>query len=597
MATHNNLPNGSPSLALTSDQQKMLMNSLAANGSMLDNDPLSTGSQPVQSSSSMSMFPFDYSFQPDPTFDFDFSTEGPSLLADTSLISTHSETGDGAEVAEGSEEADGADGGISGSSSTTGAISSPTKGPEKRSLPDELAEDGDTSQASNKKRESKKPEKVPKKPGRKPLTEEPTTKRKAQNRAAQRAFRERKEKHVRDLEIKVEELQKASDDANDENSTLRSQIERLTDELEQYKRTVQQMNQSTGLQRPRGFGSAAINNMSDISFQFEFPTFGALPSPHQQSSAPSRYSNAPQNSTSSLSTTTSPAVEPNHAFNTNSGPRGQQNLAQFSNVFGSGSSSRAQSKTGSVSNISASGYGVTSSPSASTNSNPGTSSSCGTSPESSNQSPIGLSKTVDTMATIGEETSPMAITNSNLAGLNSLNMNFDWIARQNGGQFDPQLFGEYREPQDNILSMGLDDTGLFDNYDGDFLTPFNTMPTPAQSQTQLHTEAFKSSNLIQRIDEQKERDALAQKYDMPCNQVWDKLQKCTGADFQEFDLDALCTELKQKANCSGKGPVVKQVDFDTILKKYLGSKWPPTNEENCPFNKDKGTNSAATNSL
>lgn len=38
----------------------------------------------------------------------------------------------------------------------------------------------------------------------------------------------------------------------------------------------------------------------------------------------------------------------------------------------------------------------------------------------------------------------------------------------------------------------------------------------------------------------------------------------------EFDLDALCGELQKKATCSGKGPVVKQVDFNTILHKYLG---------------------------
>ena len=51
-------------------------------------------------------------------------------------------------------------------------------------------------------------DKTAKKPGRKPLTSEPTSKRKAQNRAAQRAFRERKEKHLKDLETKVEDLRK-----------------------------------------------------------------------------------------------------------------------------------------------------------------------------------------------------------------------------------------------------------------------------------------------------------------------------------------------------------------------------------------------------
>ncbi|KAI8809005.1 hypothetical protein BJ742DRAFT_246223 [Cladochytrium replicatum] len=49
-----------------------------------------------------------------------------------------------------------------------------------------------------------------KKPGRKPATTEPTNKRTAQNRAAQRAFRERKERYVKDLEARVKELEAAN---------------------------------------------------------------------------------------------------------------------------------------------------------------------------------------------------------------------------------------------------------------------------------------------------------------------------------------------------------------------------------------------------
>ncbi|PHH54032.1 hypothetical protein CFIMG_000994RA [Ceratocystis fimbriata CBS 114723] len=574
MASQNNIPNDSSSLTLTSEQQKVLLDALNAQNSAVHTNQLSSAPQTSQASSSLSLFPFDYGFNPESNFDFDFSGDGPSLLGDTSLVSTrpeHAESGDGVEDA---------DGGDSGCSSVSGIVSSPSRTAEKRSRPDELDEDADTAQgSSNKKREGKKPEKIPKKPGRKPLTEEPTTKRKAQNRAAQRAFRERKEKHVRDLEIKVEELEKASEEANNENSTLRSQIERLTDELEQYKRTVQQMHR--GSERPRGFGSAAINNMSDISFQFEFPSFGSLPGPQQQSPGLSNYSNASRTSTTSLPNSTgpantSPAIEANNIFNAKPSAQGQRDLAQFPNIFSSGAPSQGQHKPGPLSNIPPIGYGATSSPSASSNSNPGTSSSCGTSPESSNQSPIGLSKSVDTMATIGEETPPMANTGSNLAGLNNLNMNFDWLGRQNGGRLDAELFSQYRESPDSVLAMGLDDAGLFDNYETDFLTPqFNTIPTP-QAQT------FKPTNLIQQIDAQKDQDDVTQPqtaqpptsqtktsqasdtshpFGMPCNQVWDTLQKCANSSPQDFDLDALCNELKQKANCSGKGPVVRKVDL------------------------------------
>ncbi|CAJ0902891.1 22624_t:CDS:2 [Entrophospora sp. SA101] len=61
-----------------------------------------------------------------------------------------------------------------------------------------------------------------KKAGRKPLTTTPNSKRKAQNRAAQRAFRERKERYVQELEDKIKELESVSAKSNHENEQLKS---------------------------------------------------------------------------------------------------------------------------------------------------------------------------------------------------------------------------------------------------------------------------------------------------------------------------------------------------------------------------------------
>lgn len=86
-------------------------------------------------------------------------------------------------------------------------------------------------------------------PGPKPLTSKATSvfthdsyhvdnflqKRKAQNRAAQRAFRKRKEWHLKDLEAKVEELERNSESATTENSLLRAHVERLQVELKDYR--------------------------------------------------------------------------------------------------------------------------------------------------------------------------------------------------------------------------------------------------------------------------------------------------------------------------------------------------------------------------
>ncbi|KAL4892980.1 hypothetical protein BDV59DRAFT_179204 [Aspergillus ambiguus] len=80
------------------------------------------------------------------------------------------------------------------------------------------------------------------------------TKRKAQNRAAQRAFRERKERHVRELEEKVNSLQQESSTLMADNERLKQQLAKFTTENEILRAT----SQSAAAQRsPHGAGPDA----------------------------------------------------------------------------------------------------------------------------------------------------------------------------------------------------------------------------------------------------------------------------------------------------------------------------------------------------
>jgi len=63
------------------------------------------------------------------------------------------------------------------------------------------------------------------------------SRRKAQNRAAQRAFRERKERHVKDLEAKLATLEKNQASVVEENERQRLQIQKLATENEILKAT------------------------------------------------------------------------------------------------------------------------------------------------------------------------------------------------------------------------------------------------------------------------------------------------------------------------------------------------------------------------
>ncbi|CEP14258.1 hypothetical protein [Parasitella parasitica] len=78
----------------------------------------------------------------------------------------------------------------------------------------------------NKQQQQDPPVKVRKKPGRKPNPASPAL-RKAQNRAAQRAFRERKERHMKDLESSVKDIKDHRDRLLQDNEKMSSENEIL----------------------------------------------------------------------------------------------------------------------------------------------------------------------------------------------------------------------------------------------------------------------------------------------------------------------------------------------------------------------------------
>ncbi|KFY24946.1 hypothetical protein V493_04929 [Pseudogymnoascus sp. VKM F-4281 (FW-2241)] len=538
---------------------------------------------------------------------------------------------------------------------------------DKRSLSDD--EDNDD-EPDGKRREGD--DKTSKKPGRKPLTSEPTSKRKAQNRAAQRAFRERKEKHLKDLETKVQDLEKASEAANHENLILRSKVDKMTAELKEYKQAA--VGRQTGnplmpmLSTYQKAGQAP-HNPNDVNFSFEFPKFGQLPGPPVLTKPDSRASKstaspgeAPSRSTS-FTSNLSPLDSGSHkslsfgssnqnlANGNQSNYSGLYNGTQLEGLTGSnfdymlhhnkGTNSGSGSSADSGSGPTSTGHNTSHSSPASSNSHHGTSSSCGTSPEPYTQSPPAAKSdnttaaAATTLSTIGEESHPAdptidsqtsfcsklsqvcgsasqpiprTMTSPPLGALStaaptpaastsSYDINsLDWLAAQNGNQFDPQLFGDYREPHDNILTGLYDDSFFSEAFampgefaGGSFALDATTTTQQAQTgqvaqhQPQQQQQQGGKKDLIGEIDAQlgEEEVVPAESEMLTCTNMWEQIQACPAVQNGEIDMDSLCSQLQQKAKCSGDGPVIQETDFKDVLDTMFA----PGGYEACPLGK------------
>ncbi|KAG8628725.1 hypothetical protein KVT40_002590 [Elsinoe batatas] len=486
-------------------------------------------------------------------------------------------------------------------------------------------------------------DKQPKKPGRKPLTSEPTTKRKAQNRAAQRAFRERKEKHLKDLETKVAELTKTTEHDKQENGVLRAQVQRLQSELKEYRRRMT----SDGNRKSPPTLANGISMPNRNEFAFEFPVFGQLPGATTQifgknnsndstvikregSGSPggvvqqSRHNSASQ---SPLNRDNKASPHQNGANGTHrSDSQTSTGIQSFAGLFSPGllnnvasagnspdygfprSQNSPQSQhqdNGTDTNSglsrvfrfnSESATSNTDSPSQSSMSNFNATSSCNTSPAPSHPSPP-----KDSVPTTNPGLTHHDLSSSNSLATPSTLNGIDWLASQNGGGFDPVLFGDYRESQDAIVGDGEFNNGFFnDAFPIDFGSPLNfgvTSPKPAPNTinskkivpnpSNVKAAAQEKSEACQKLMQQVEKcsggdeDYATATVNpsrvtgapgapgtlLSANTIWNQLQH--NKDFQDgkFDLDGLCSELRAKAKCSESGVVVPASDVDVAFKK------------------------------
>ena len=389
-------------------------------------------------------------------------------------------------------------------------------------------------------------------------------KRKAQNRAAQRAFRERKEKHLKDLETKVYDLEKASESANHENSVLRAQVERLQDELKDYRRKVSLSNKSPTSNRPsldgsRSFGASGL----DFDFNFDFPKFGGVPGSVMPSTQAITGSfSQPQQSTTSRGSFDDPVTNGLSSHHNSMSSKSNDRSQSASNgnqsngggsLFGTGffdimrssnTGASPQPMNNSTNGASPTHTCSTSSHSPTSHNGNGASSSCCTSPDPVDWTNIYKfnKKPCAQYHKNGSIDGPN-FTNMNTPGLtnaktpNSDSLSFDFIANQNGGQFDPVLFGDYRDAHNAIVGDDAFTGGFFEdgvsfpdlgndaffNLTADTTTPARAPTTGALNQIQQQKPTHYKPTLLDQVAQQQEGNyaGVLKDKDLPVPQTED----------------------------------------------------------------------------
>ena len=367
---------------------------------------------------------------------------------------------------------------------------------------------------------------------------------------------------MKDLVTKLEELQKSSDTANEENGLLRAQVGRLNVELKEYRKRLSWMASGSGISAMSAIPSARSKDAYGVNnndFLFSFPKFSgtalanAIGNNGQALQAAQNKANGASRQTANNKQQRAPGVLSLGTLQNNTDS--QNSLLSFggATITGAKSSNGAQSeglsngvhsstkstdtkqpqppKGGAQKN---SNSGSPSSSSDSHNSHDPT--SCNTSPEPTANSCGGACGYIDGEKTFceqlglacGNKNNPVpAIRRAESQTPNEQQTNepqahpqlsdIDWFSQQSGAQFDPLLFGDWREPQDSLFSQEF----------GDFFNDAYTNMAEVDNGSERNggQTSSKNNDLISQIDKQQEADdeevVPGEKSQLlSCNKIW-----------------------------------------------------------------------------
>lgn len=127
-----------------------------------------------------------------------------------------------------------------------------------------------------------------------------------------------------------------------------------------------------------------------------------------------------------------------------------------------------------------------------------------------------------------------------------------------------QLFSNYRDTSSGVFDDGFDlqplpMTSLFGDQTADV---GDLLMSPGGGSGSLQMPNLTSTPQAESKGNPLSQESVAQL--VSCPKLWEKIS--THPNFDDLDIDNLCSELKKKAKCSGHGPVVKEDDVNAVLR-------------------------------
>jgi AP-1-like factor len=359
-----------------------------------------------------------------------------------------------------------------------------------------------------------------KKPGRKMMMTEPANKRKAQNRAAQRAFRERKEAHVKGLETRVTELEELTENKDKENQQLKTQIQALQAELMAFRGQNFNFNFSVkNVQNP-----STLTNGTTVRNPFQ--SNGVQ---RAQQSSPSPSSGSITDGSAFRSGQSSLATSPENDINKNATP----NIDIPFDLFSSNPAGATKFPTNSNNTTPLFSTDLFNNSSATTS----TSTPLFRQDTTTQTSPI-LDSFAQTLASLTQNQSPQNLSNGfNLTMPSSTSTapltTFSPTSTSNLFDMNDPLFNTWR---DNSISTTDNDN--FDIFDTMFssMSPgaFNLVDTTGLTD-------FITDSPVQTT----QPAAVDSNNPIPCPSLWEKVTN--HPKFDDINIDDLCAEMKAKA--------------------------------------------------